>query len=153
MAGARVRAFALRRPSLVSRPGRLGGALRLGAAAAGLAWADRFALCGGSTLTGVAGVQALRVRLLGDRPIDALGVSVGPFASDADRQQVCALLDRADRIVVRDAASAERLGGDVTVGATSPRSLRCPPAARTPTPSRCARRRPAASRPSGGPPS
>lgn len=114
--GARVRAFALRRPSLVSRPGRLGGALRLGAAAAGLAWADRFALCGGSTLTGVAGVQALRVRLLGDRPIDALGVSVGPFASDADRQQVCALLDRADRIVVRDAASAERLGGDVTVG-------------------------------------
>lgn len=114
--GATVRTFAARRPGPWSDGTWLGKGLRATATLAGAAWADTFALVGGSVLTDLNGTTRLRDRLAPGKRREALGVSVGPFASDAARDRVLAHLDRCERIVVRDAASAERLGRDVPVG-------------------------------------
>lgn len=115
--GASARTFA---PMGLHRPygdlGRIGSATRLAAGTLGAAWADTFALCGGSVLQSVSGVQSLRRKLVGRRRFEALGVSVGPFDDPADGQEVLDFLSHFDRVIVRDTASAQRLGGDVTVG-------------------------------------
>lgn len=63
--------------------------------------ADVLAYCGGSVFTDVTGVDALRRRLRLAR-VQALGVSVGPFADEQARQEVKQFLGDFERIVVRD---------------------------------------------------
>lgn len=109
---ASVRTFTPSVPSTIYASSSPAGKLtRLGAAAIGLAWADTIAICGGSVLQDVGGVARLRQRALGRRRVEALGVSIGPFPSDAAAQRVEAFLDHVDRLVVRDPASVERLAG------------------------------------------
>lgn len=112
--GATVRTWAPQRPGLNARGGVVGQAARLAGATAGAAWADTFALCGGSVLHEVTGVQRLRSRLKSVRRFEALGVSVGPFP--ADPGPVLRFLDSFDRVVVRDPASRARAGRDYPVG-------------------------------------
>lgn len=102
---ARVRSFAPQESSVYRQLGLAGQFSRLCYGLAGGVWADRFSLFGGSVLTDVNGMDALRVNLFRGKPYEALGVSIGPFASDVAADRVRALLARVDRIVVRDAQS------------------------------------------------
>lgn len=108
--GATVRTFApASGAAWYSGSNLLGRIARLGTAMAGLAWATIVAMCGGSILQDVQGVSRLRSKFLGRKRVEALGVSVGPFADAAASLRVANYLGRMDRIVVRDEASVQRL--------------------------------------------
>ncbi|OFT44127.1 hypothetical protein HMPREF3159_15930 [Brachybacterium sp. HMSC06H03] len=81
--------------------GPLGALVRAAHSLRILRRADVLAYCGGSVFTDVSGVDALRRRLRPDR-VQALGVSVGPFADEQARQDVKQYLGEFERIVVRD---------------------------------------------------
>lgn len=103
-----------------------GAALRLVHQGASLAWADRVALCGGSVLSTLSGLQRIQaaVAATGTRAFEAVGVSVGPFSSGVHELEVKRFVSHFDRVIVRDSASMEhvanwpdahkfRLGGDL----------------------------------------
>lgn len=114
--GADVRLFAPRQPGAWSSDSLLGRGLRASATVAGAAWADTFALVGGSVLQDLNGTTRLRDALAAGRRQEAIGVSIGPFRDDAARRRVLAHLDRCERVIVRDPASAARAGRDLVMG-------------------------------------
>ncbi|PFG30676.1 polysaccharide pyruvyl transferase family protein [Paramicrobacterium agarici] len=114
--GARVRSFVTPVRTLHQNLGVLGRVTRLVETLIGAVWADTVALCGGSVLEDVRGTQRLRGLILRRRTIEGLGVSLGPWESEAPRERVQAYLKRMERVVVRDQASSDRLGGSVPVG-------------------------------------
>lgn len=89
---------------------------RFGTTLAGALWADTFAYCGGSVFSRLAGTSALRTRFFRGHAFEALGVSVGPFASSRDHREVMTALRAFDRVVVRDQESCDRLAGDCVLG-------------------------------------
>ena len=94
-------------------PTRGGSAAGLFAAVAGIAWGQTIALCGGSTLRALSGVQrthaAIARRHL--RAFQGLGLSVGPFTNTAQATEVEHFLANFTRLVVRDTPSLETLNG------------------------------------------
>lgn len=107
--GSNVRTLVPARSKLYSAQNYLGQILRTTLTVVGTLWSTRIAFCGGSIFHDVQGNKRLRVRLSGNRKLEALGVSVGPFGSDEARSRVGKLVDRVDRIIVRDPASLSRL--------------------------------------------
>lgn len=108
--GATVRTFAPSgAESLYSSVTPIGAGVRLGAATLGYMWADTIALCGGSILQNLAGVERLRFKARRWKRFEALGVSVGPFRNPDAATMVGEYLARMGRIVVRDTASARRM--------------------------------------------
>lgn len=111
---------------LYGRLDAAGSAVRLVHQAASVAWADRVALCGGSVLSSLSGLQRLQAKVAsgGWRRFEAVGVSVGPFTSPDQAAEVRRFAASFDRVVVRDSASLDhvadwpdadkyRLGGDM----------------------------------------
>jgi len=113
--GGTVRAFESARANF-SESRFLAPARRLGTALAGALWSDTFAYCGGSVFSRLAGTSALRTRCFSGHAFEALGVSVGPFASSRDHREVVAALREFDRVVVRDQESYDRLVGECVLG-------------------------------------
>lgn len=109
--GASVRTLVPSASKLYATESKVGALVRLGTAAAGIAWADAIAYCGGSILQDVRGVERIRQVLIGGRRLQALGVSVGPFPSNDAAVRVRDLLARAERLVLRDNASLRRMEG------------------------------------------
>ncbi|MFJ4044409.1 polysaccharide pyruvyl transferase family protein [Microbacterium sp. NPDC089987] len=117
--GARVRSFVTPLPWLHQNLGIIGRGTRLLETTAGMLWSNTTALCGGSVLEDVRGVERVRAAVrFGRKSIEAIGVSLGPWASLAASDRVRAYIDSMDRVVVRDQASATRLGqhSGITVG-------------------------------------
>jgi polysaccharide pyruvyl transferase WcaK-like protein len=105
---ATVRTFTPSSSLMYAQPGNIGRSLRLGTAALGLFWADTIAMCGGSILQDVQGVDRVRNKVLTFKRIEALGVSLGPFLSEEAEDRVRQLSQRFERFIVRDKASLER---------------------------------------------
>lgn len=84
-----------------ARAGALGSILRALHALKMSHSADVLAYCGGSVFGDVSGIDALRRRIRPDR-VEALGVSLGPFASSHDRAAVLEYIAGFDRLVIRD---------------------------------------------------
>jgi len=114
---AQVRSFVTPIRALHQNLGFVGRATRLIEAITGAVWSQTIALCGGSVLEDVEGTQRARRELLQKRrSIEAIGVSLGPWASDAARTRVRDYVLKMDRVVVRDLASRDRIDADVVVG-------------------------------------
>jgi polysaccharide pyruvyl transferase WcaK-like protein len=148
----RVRIFAPESPPYASQAGlRLssafasatsaGSALRSAAAAGGVAWGSTIALCGGSTLRFLSGTQRLYASLARHRSkeVEALGVSIGPFANSGDLRAVRSFATTFRRLVVRDRRSLDAahdllgrtdavLGGDLAALYEMPAAVRDPDA-------------------------
>ncbi len=118
--GATVRTFAPTAVGVYARSTPLGRALRVLLATVGFLWADTVAMCGGSILQDVTGVDRLRQRLLRFRRFEALGVSVGPFDSPEAVRRVTLSLSQLSWLVVRDTRSAE-VFGNLVPNAPAPR--------------------------------
>lgn len=110
-----VRAFESARANF-SESRFLAPARRLGTTLAGALWADTFAYCGGSVFSHLTGTSRLRTRYFSSHAFEALGVSVGPFASSQDHREVVNALGEFDRVVVRDQESYDRLAGNCVLG-------------------------------------
>lgn len=106
---ASVRALVPMQSRLFQSTGIFGSAFRIICAVVGTVWSTRIAFCGGSIFHDVSGTKKLRTRMSGKRSIEALGVSIGPFASEDAKARVRDLVRRTDRIVVRDPESLIRL--------------------------------------------
>ncbi|MGD7733882.1 polysaccharide pyruvyl transferase family protein [Propionibacteriaceae bacterium G57] len=114
---ATVRSFVAPGQALRTSAGALGSLVRTGEMVAGGLWSDTIALCGGSVLEDVRGTQKWRDRLFGQsRSIEALGVSLGPWRTDEARARSIEYVRKMDRVVVRDRASADRIGAGVILG-------------------------------------
>lgn len=87
--------------------GVAGSAARLAATLVAAPGVDRVTLGGGSTLQRVAGVLRVQRRLWRAARWQALGVSLGPFASPEDRDDVARVVDDLEHLLVRDHASLE----------------------------------------------
>lgn len=73
-------------------------------------WSDSFVLGGGSILASVSGVRRVQERLgawLGHPKLYGLGVSVGPFRTDADEDAVREFISKFSYLAVRDSRSFE----------------------------------------------
>ena len=114
--GVRVRSFVAPR-WLHQDLGPVGQVTRIAEALLGALWADTVALCGGSVLEDIRGTQRIRGQLQRrGQSIEALGVSLGPWASPDARERVRAYVSSMRRVVVRDRASQVRFDGSVAVG-------------------------------------
>lgn len=115
--GARVRSFVTPVRALHQNLGLLGRATRLIEAIVGAVWCDTIALCGGSVLEDVRGTQRTRSDALRKRrSVEGIGISLGPWGTPAAKERVRDYVMKMDRVVVRDVASSDRIGMDVTVG-------------------------------------
>ena len=112
--GADVRAFEGPRQNF-AHPRADAASGRLFRTVRGALWANTFAYCGGSVFTEIAGTAALRRHLPG-HAVEALGVSVGPFATAQDHRSVVTELQAFRSLIVRDKESHDRLGGNCVLG-------------------------------------
>jgi hypothetical protein len=86
-------------------PRRIGSAVRVLAAVSGVAWGQTIALCGGSTLRGLVGVQKLHARVARRRlrDFESLGLCIGRFVSIDEASEVECFISGFSRSIVRDA--------------------------------------------------
>lgn len=104
-----VKTFVPRASHLYASNGILGKSLRAVSAITGAIWSDKIVFFGGSILQSFSGTKKLRLQVAKDRPLQMLGVSIGPFHSDLALIEVKRVLAGTDRLVVRDNASLDRL--------------------------------------------
>lgn len=115
--GTKVRSFVTPIRSLHQSQSPMGAATRLIASLWGALWSDSIALCGGSVLEDLRGTQQMRSLIARrHRSVEGLGISLGPWASDRAELKVKEYVSKMDRVVVRDKASQDRVGGNVILG-------------------------------------
>lgn len=114
----KVRSFVFPIKRLHQSSSRLGSLVRFTEMIVGGVWADRISFCGGSVLEDLTGNSKARFHLFGKtRKIEALGVSLGPWASEEAETRVQEFVGTLERVVVRDQASHKRSRNDVVLGA------------------------------------
>ncbi|MEN1944769.1 polysaccharide pyruvyl transferase family protein [Luteimonas sp. MJ293] len=87
------------------RHDRIGALSRAAAASSAMLLHEKLIYAGGSIFTGRSGVRSI-TRVLPRRRISAIGVSVGPFASERHRRRATSEIEKLEFITVRDQESA-----------------------------------------------